>query len=108
MWSLSRRVNSLRSVLGERKSELERVASSRQSLFVAAGINGVFHRIDGELRLTVNPRRREDVLEQGTFDVYPPGEPGKIKTRVLVQSENGSLEYKRYPGQPEPEEGDWF
>jgi len=98
----------LRDDLKTAMDKLEVTSSAQAGLFEAAEISGVFHQVGGELQITLNPGQKVEVLEQGTFSVHPPGEPEMIKTRILIEEKEGKTIFKRYPGQPSPEEGDWF
>lgn len=98
----------LRDDLKKTSDRLEVSASALSGLFEAAEVRGVFHLVEGELKIALNPGMEDEVMGQGTFTVHPPGEAETIKTRILIEEKEGKTIFKRYPGQPSPEEGDWF
>jgi hypothetical protein len=105
---LEYQVESLADQNEDMEGKLVKSESGKNVLFSASAINGIFHPFQEELVISVKPGSEELLLKTGSFDVYGPGDRNQIKTRIQLYRENGKLAYRLYPGQSEPEAGDWF
>lgn len=106
--ALEEQIAGLLRELEEKSRSIALLNAEREGLYSASELNGVFYGTDEGLRVAVHPDRLSLVLEQGTFNVHAPGEENEVKTRILISRTGEELDYQRYPGQREPEEGDWF